>query len=212
MVRRIQQRLPTWLISAAVCLVLVGGAIAPLAPASAQTYSFDVGVDMPDYVVLWYFDQVDFDLTTVALTDYITGKEPASAGTKTATANFSGGGLDVDANLGAELGNPLTGNPRLWLTIPDAWAMRSVSASGDTRVSISIVERDATIAGPGNNRVRVQRARVAADGKEGSNIVLPSTGPTGQLWGEILLRVNINRARIAGTYSGIVVQITAENI
>ncbi len=209
---RTRQRVTAWMISAAVCLLLAIATVVQVAPASAQTLVYDVGVDFPDYVVLWYWDQITFDLTTAELTNYIVGKEPANVGHQSATVGLAGSTLGVDADIRSATGNPLTGGPRLWLTVPDAWAMRSVSASGDTQVSISIIERDATIAGPGNNRIRVQRARVAAAGREGTNIVVPSTGASGHIWGEILLRVNINRAKVSGTYSGIVVQLTAENI
>ena len=102
----------------------------------------------------------------------------------------------------------------LWLSVPDAWAIESVSASGDTQVSIKIKKRkkDATLPGPGKNKITLDQIQVEAAGSVGDNIVVPSTGSGGRLWGSIHLRVDIQKAKRAGLYSGIEVEIKAENI
>jgi len=212
--RRIQQRVPAWLIAAGVCLALVGSALAPVAPASAQTLLFDVGVNFPEYVILFYRDQINIQITTAALTSYLFGQSAIDAGTKTTAANFVGNRWIADAGIDAVVDDDLLNDPDdpLWLGVPNGWAIESVSLSGDTQVSISVRKKDGKLAGPGGNRIRVTDAEVAGASSRGSTIVVPSTGAGGILWGEIFLQVDISRANRAGDYDGIVVQILAENI
>ncbi len=212
--RRFQQRVPAWLISAGVCLALVASAMVPASPALAQSFLFDVGVNFPEYVVLWYWDQIDIEITTAALTNYLFGQSTINAGSQSITSRFAGSTLTVDAGIDGVVDDGVINDPdaRIWLGVPNAWAMRSVSSSGDTQVSVSVTRRSGRLAGPGRNRIRVRDAQVAAASSLGRSIVVPSTGSGGVLWGTIYLQVDISNAKRAGDYTGIVVEITAENI
>jgi len=214
MSREIQQRVPAWLIAVAVCLALVASAVAPATNASAQSLLFDVGVDFPEFVVLWYWDQINIDISSTELTNYLFGQTSIDAGTQTRAAGFVGGNLQVDVGIDTVVDDGVLNDPcePLWLGVTNAWALRSVSASGDTQVSIKVKEKRANLPGGGGNRIEVNDAQVAAASSVGSTIVVPSTGSTGLLWGTIFLQIDIQKALRAGQYSGIVVEITAENI
>ena len=120
--------MPAWLISAAVCLALLGSAVAP---ASAQSFVYDVGVDLPEYVVLWYWDQITIDITAAELTRHFFGQAAVDAGTQSTLAGSVGGGLSLDAGIDNVVDDGPTNDPddRWWLSVPDAWALESVSAS-----------------------------------------------------------------------------------
>lgn len=216
MVRSIQQRVPAWVITAGVCLALVGSAVAPAAPVSAQSFVYDIGVDFPEYVILWYWDQIMIDITTAQLTSYLFGQAAVDAGTQSSVASFAGPWMTVDGGIDSVVDDGLINDPGdpLWLGIANAWAMQSVSASGSTQVSIRIKKKkkDAKLPGDGGNKITAKAVQVGAAGVIGKQIAVPSTGWGVYLWGAIYLQIDITGAQRAGDYTGIEVEIKAENI
>lgn len=214
MVRRIQQRVPAWLIAAGVCLALVCSALVPMAPASAQSFLFDIDLDLPDYVILWYWDQITIDITAAELTSHFFGQSAIDAGTQSVAAGFVGNTLVADAGIDGVVDDDLLNDPSdlWWLTVPDAWALESVSESGFTEVSIRERDDRAVLIGPGGNEITLVGQEVEAGGNIGETIVVPATGVDVLLWGAIHLQVDITNANRAGDYVGIEIQIRVENI
>ena len=214
MLRGIQQRVPAWLISAGVCLVLACSALAPVAPVTAQSFLFDVGVNLPEYVIFWYWDQITIDITAAELTSHFFGGSAINAGNQSVIAGFVGNTLVADAGIGGVVDDDLLNDPAdpWWLIVPDAWALESVSESGFTEVSIKEKSRDADLPGPGGNVITLVDQAVEAAGNIGETIVVPATGVGVLLWGAIHLQVDITQANRAGDYVGIEIEIKVDNI
>ena len=216
MVRKIQQRVPAWLISVAVCLALVGSAVAPVAPVSAQSFVYDIGIDFPDYVTLWYWDQITIEITPAELASYLFGQAAVDAGSQSMVGGFAGARITADAGIDTVVDASVFNYPAdpLSVGVSNAWAMESVSASGITQVSIAFKKAKpvAKLLGPGGNQIRATGVQVEAAGVIGENIVVPATGAGGLLWGSIYLQLDITDATKAGDYGSIVVVIKAENI
>lgn len=211
---RIRRYPPAWSIQAGVCVLLVASAVAPVAPAAAQSLQFDIDVEFPDYVILWYWDQITIDITATELTDHFFGQSAIDAGAQSTTASLVGNRLVTDAGINGVVDDDLLNDPSdlWWLIVPDAWALESVSASGFTEVSIKDRDKNADLPGPGGNRIRLTGQEVEAAGNIGETIVVPSTGVGVLLWGAIHLQIDITEANRAGDYEGIEIEIEVENI
>jgi hypothetical protein len=194
-----------------VCLALVGSALLSVGSAAGQTLQYDVGIDFPNFVQFWYWDRIDIDISAAQLANAMFGGSSLGAGPKSTFGAFAGSLIEADSDIGSVVDDAGDPTDPLWLGVANAWAMRSVSASGLTQISIDITRRVAR--GPrATDRIRVTEAEVVADGVRGSTVVIPDTGRNGGFWGETWLRVDLSRARRAGLYSGIVLEITVENI
>jgi hypothetical protein len=124
---------------------------------------------------------------------------------------FVGGLIETDADIGSVVDDAGDPDDPIWVGVEFAWAMRSVSGSGQTQISVDIKKKDAK--GPSRgDRIRVDDAQVGAGGVYGGTIVVPDTGLGAEIWGETWLLLDISKAKSAGLYTGIVLEITVENI
>jgi hypothetical protein len=211
LLRHIERLLPARAVLGLVCLALVGSAAAPLAPASAQTLDYDVGVDFPEFVVLYFWDQITVDISATELATYMFGGTQVNAGSASSFGTFTGGGIRTDAKIDDVVDDGLLVDPDdpVWLGVANAWALRSVSSSGQTQVSIKVKKKDGK---QGRDKITAKTAHVSAASQVGKTIVVPSTGYSFIQWGNIYLELDLTKASTAGTYRGIEVEIKAENI
>jgi hypothetical protein len=104
-------RLRVKLLRLLVCLVVLTSAVPVSAPV-AQSLVYDVGVDFPEFVVLWYWDRMDLALTATQVTDAFFGGNQSNHGSQPVFGSMSGGAVEVDAGMGDVVDdNNLVGDP-----------------------------------------------------------------------------------------------------
>ncbi|NKB89539.1 MAG: hypothetical protein GKS06_15085 [Acidobacteria bacterium] len=196
---------------ALLCTALaLAGAIAP--PAAAQSLNIDVGVDLPDWIRLFYWDTIPLAIDAGDLVSTYFGSPAINAGTRGLTMNMQGGAFTGDATIGNVVDDDLIADPGSdfeWFPIQYAWALQAVSQSGQTQVSIRVRNRNANAGG--GARIRARDAMVGIGGAIARTISIQHSGYF-LTWGDAYLQLDLSRASRAGTYNGIRVEITAENI
>jgi hypothetical protein len=206
----LERRVPAKAVLVVVCLLLVGSAVAP---AVGQTLTYDVGIDVPEFVVLHYWDQIDFEIDETEFGElFIAGGPSISAGSNSVFASFNGTELAASAGIDQAVGGTPVSNQsgRVTLRAINGFAVRSITRRGRVSVEARLRQKNAT--GPtAGSAIRARKVKLSAPGVAAKRkIQIRSNGTI--VWGDIHLEVDLSDATVAGDYDGIRIEIKAESL
>jgi len=197
---------------------LAVGALALLAsaPALAQaTGSTTVSVQIPDIVILHYFSTVDVTIDANEMGSFLTGVPGDSSfdeGAGAAAATLTGGVLQADL---AMTPSALTGDPTAAvLLLQNAWAVRAVSLGNPgSQTQVGVTVTTPTMTNGGTSSMSISSAAVS-DGVSpaAATITFATPGLGTPEIGDVELTLDMTLASDAGTYTGGVFTLQAENI
>jgi len=198
---------------------LVVGAFALLiaSPAHAQaTGNTAISIDIPDLVILHYFDTVDVQLDAATMGNFLTGS-PLTAvtlvneGANGGLATLGLGQFELDLGIAPA---PLTGDPaNAILLLQNAWAVRSISGGANalTEVAITVPAASSTLTGGSGSSIEMVGADVDAGGGAAASVSFtPSLAPP--VTGDVVLTLDFSTTTAAGSHTGGVYSLTASNI
>jgi len=187
-------------------LLLVLLAAVASAPVMAITASTEIRINMPSMVILYYRDQVTFDVSDSQLAALV-GVSPNPYDEGTAT----GSGMTIDAGVA---GTTYTSPSSVTGTINNFWAVRSIGAPTEsTEVTVSIPTPSMS---NGTDTITLSSPLIRLTAGSFSGTVV-SFGPTGfggsaaQL-GDVQFTVDMSGATTSGMYDGAFVMISAVNV
>ena len=190
---------------AAVLLALTvpaGVAICPAAAAGTTAFK----VRLQPVTMLYYFSAIDLTLDSTALARLATPGAGTVLPAKALTAAAAGPGLAANAALVPKAANRMNA---VQLTIGNAWAVRSIGSARGGRTTVSARFSSGT------------RATLGGPAGSGAVIILSNLGvnpnrfaPTGldpakARQGALRMRLDLSRARSAGSYGTATIVITA---
>jgi hypothetical protein len=170
----------------------------------------NVSVDIPSLVILWYYGDVNVDISAADLAGVL----------------VSGASGNAAVNLGAALDQPaftpdlainptLDGDPTsVGLELRNTWAVLSIGRGGGGGTEVSVTLTNDTLTGPVGNTLTLAnvRAQSPSSGGAGSTINFPPTGFTGRETGDVLVDLDLSQASVEGAYTGGQITITATNL
>lgn len=197
------------LVRVSLLVCLIGALVAPTATAQA-TGNMNVSVDIPSLVILWYYGDVNVDISAADLAGVL----------------VSGASGNAAVNLGAALDQPaftpdlainptLDGDPTsVGLELRNTWAVLSIGRGGGGGTEVSVTLTNDTLTGPVGNTLTLAnvRAQSPSSGGAGSTINFPPTGFTGRETGDVLVDLDLSQASVEGAYTGGQITITATNL
>ncbi|MGY4877376.1 hypothetical protein ACLUEY_05755 [Vreelandella aquamarina] len=176
---------------------------APLA-AQAATGQTSVSFTLPGIVILHYAS----DITIEVPASYFGGADQSfdDSAAKTLT------GFDDDAAVTVTGGPTVAALENATTFIRNAWAVRSLSSSGNSQVAITLDNGTAT---GSSGTIAVSNPQVSADGATfGGTTTFASPGLSTSTaeYGDVSLDVDMSAAASAGTYTGVLYTVEATNI
>ncbi len=204
--------LGVWLLLALSLAIVPSGA-------SAQQQA-DVDIDMNGVVILHYFSQLNLTIPAATVTAWLnaTADQGARADSLSNTGVTLGRDVDI-VNNGADMTVDPRGN-RVVMHLNNVWAVRSINNSG-SQTQVAIAKSAGTVrlvhAVDNSKRIVVRNTRIRTSGGSwGTSTAFGPTGLFNPIVGDVRLRLNFNRATLAGTYSvagaGAVYTLTATNL
>ncbi|THD09952.1 hypothetical protein B1806_09855 [Metallibacterium scheffleri] len=180
-------------------------AVLPSIRAQAAPAATQFKVTLQPLTLLYYYSAIELDIDAAVLSKLATPAAGTRLPAKALTASASGATLSADAAIAPGKANPMN---NVLLTIDNAWAVRALgSRNAQTRVSARFQSGStATLNGPGGS---------------GASIVLRSLAVTPARFkptglgaaqahnGALRMRMNLSKAKVAGSYAGAVIVITA---
>ena len=177
----------------------------PGVPAQAAPAATQFQVTLQPVTLLYYYSAIELNIDAAMLSKLATPAAGTRLPAKALTASTSGAMLSANAAITPGRANPMT---NVQLTIDNAWAVRALgSRNAKTRVSARFQSGStATLNGPSGS---------------GASIVLRGLGvtptrftPTGlgaaqTRNGALRMRMNLSKAKAAGSYGNAVIVITA---
>jgi len=177
---------------------------APMA-AQAATGQTNVSFKLPGTIILHYVSDVTFDVPA----SYFGGADQAFDDDTPRTLT----GFDIDANVDLTDGPLDASIDTVTAYIRNAWAVRSMSASGQSQVAITLDNAAASHATAGT--IALSNAQVSADGTAfgvTTTFASPGMSRTNAEYGDVSLDLDMTNATSAGEYAGAEYTITATNI
>ncbi|XGA80710.1 hypothetical protein OR573_03370 [Halomonas sp. CH40] len=178
---------------------------APLA-GQAATGQTSVSFDLPGIIILHYVSDVTFDVPA----SYFGGADQAfdDSAAKTLINDF-----DDNASVDITGGPSEADIDAVTAFIRDAWAVRSMSSTGQSQVKITLDTATASHSTAGS--IALSNAQVSADGTT-FGVTTPFASPgmsrNNAEYGDVSLDLDMTNATSAGIYTGAQYTIEATNI
>ena len=191
---------------------LVVGAFALLiaSPVHAQaTGNTTVSIDIPDIVILHYFNTVDVQIDAAAMGSFLTGGPTAiDEGVDGGLATENTGQFEL--NLGM-IPTGLSNDPTsAVLLLQEAWGVRAIGNPGaNTDLTITV---PTPILANGGSQIAIAGAAVESGALSGPTILFPAPGLAPALIGDVRLTLNFTNTTAAGIHAGGVYTLTATNL
>ncbi len=190
----------------AILVTMTALALAALLPATASAQAtangtMAVDINLPNLIILYYYSDVTVNIDA---TDLVNGTGGVDLGDVTGT-----GGLTADLGItNPTLDSPLSNLSDVTLTLENAWAVRSLSTTGNVSVSLqsdqaslpgasgSIGINDVTVIDADSNSVTSTGPTTAA------SISIQSPGLVNAAVGDFAMGLDLTSTRSSGTYGG----------
>jgi len=189
----------------AVALTLAALAVASARPAAAGTTAFKVRLQ--PVTLLYYYSAIDLTLDSTALAKLATPAAGTMLPAKTLTATAAGQNLTANAAIAPRAANRLTA---VRLTISNAWAVRSIGSARGGRTTVSARfssgGRNATLNGPAGSGALIRLSKL---GVNPNRFAPTGLDPAKARQGALRMRLDLSRARSAGSYGTATIVITA---
>ncbi len=185
-------------------LALAALAVAGARPAVAGTTAFKVRLQ--PVTLLYYFSAIDLTLDSTALARLATPAAGTVLSAKALTATATGSGLTANAALVPKAANRMNA---VQLTISNAWAVRSIGSARGGRTTVSARFSSgsrATLGGPAGSGAVIILSNL---GVNPNRIAPAGLDPAEARQGALRMRLDLSRARSAGSYGTATIVITA---
>lgn len=191
-------------LSLAVSILFIGKATAS---AASQNGSTNVSIVLPDCIILHYYSAL-----TLNFSEYNDAIDQGGSNTwNVAWSGTADGGSQLSANTISQIVPDL-----VTLTIPNAWAIRGLSPSGNAKVTLTIVNNTLT---SGASKITIKNGAgdsLISDngGNSGTSITTSLKGITTSqaTIGNVRMTLDFSQTIQAGAHSGGQYKITAETI
>ena len=188
----------------AAALALAALAVADARPAAAGATAFKVRLQ--PVTLLYYFSAIDLTLDSTALAKLATPGAGTALPAKTLTATAAGQALTANAAIAPRAANRLTA---VRLTISNAWAVRSIGSARAGRTTVSARFSSgarATLSGPAGSGAVITLSNL---GVNPNRFAPTGLDPAKARQGALRMRLDLSRARSAGSYGTATIVITA---
>ena len=193
---------------------VMAGTILTSSPVHAQAQgSTDVDINFPSIVILHYYGNIDVQLTSTALGNFLAGT-PGNSGRDEGTAAPAAGGFTQDMAITPTFAGGNDPSSAI-LTLENAYHVRGITIGGGTgNISVDINTTSATLThanGAGSGTIDINGSSVqntALGLGPASSIDYPSPGLGGEP-GDIVLDLDLSNANEAGWYNDGVVLLQA---
>lgn len=177
-------------------------------PAFAQQTS--LSVNLPEVVILHYYSSIELSVEASELRALLLQGADETVDEGTATVL----GLAPDLNIDPEGTVPVgPEDPRLVpLILENAFAVRSLSVGGQTRVTGSILTSRSNHPATNASRIIARRIRLDLGGPLRQAVTIGSPGLLDPTIGGIHLALDLRNTRLSGSYTGITIQLSVENL
>lgn len=185
-------------------LALAALAVAGARPAAAGTTAFKVRLQ--PVTLLYYFSAIDLTLDSTALAKLATPGTGTALPAKTLAATAAGQTLTANAAIAPRAANRLTA---VQLTISNAWAVRTIGSARGGRTTVSArfsSGRNATLNGPAGSGAVIRLSNL---GVNPGRFAPTGLDPAKARQGALRMRLDLSRARSAGSYGTATIVITA---
>lgn len=192
--------------------IIAGGLMLPGQAHAQASGSTDVDINLPSILVLHYFSNVDVTISGGVLQTWLGAT--SDLGTQAGSGAVSGSTIQTDVDISGAAGYGPTNDPAaLLLTLQNAWAVRSLAATGES-TQVSITLDDGTLTHVGGATISVSSAGVRQSGGgafAGSTSFAPP-GLRNPKLGDVQLTLDLTSATTAGDYLDGQFTITVNNI
>ncbi|PWW83230.1 hypothetical protein CR164_01330 [Prosthecochloris marina] len=202
------------IVTLAALLLTSFGKVGHATVVSGATGSTDVSVNLSGIVILHYISGItlNFDnLSGVGIDEGVgTWDVTWADGEASGTAGLTNSNLDSSAS------EPEDG--KITVHIPNVWAVRGISSSGNAEVSVALTTPTITNTTSGSSATITITAAQVKHGSSTSNGSNPINVPLGGILksqaeiGDVNLTLDMSSANATGTYTGGVYTITAEAV
>jgi hypothetical protein len=194
------RRLRTLAMAALLLPAMLVGVGAQAAPAAAQ-----FKVILQPVTLLYYYSAIDLNIDAAVLSRLATPAAGTRLAAKALTANASGATLSANAAIAPGKAKAMN---NVLLTIDKAWAVRALgSRNAQTRVSARFQSgATATLDGPSGSGARIVLRGLAVTS---ARFKPTGLGAAQAHDGALRMRMNLSNAKVAGSYAGAVIVITA---
>jgi flagellin-like hook-associated protein FlgL len=173
--------------------------------AATKTGTTNITIVLPDLVILHYFSDL-----TLSFEQYSQSVNEGTAGSYNVqwTGTTEGGNAMTTSSIKDVLPGIVS------MTIPNAWAVRGLSPSGNARVEISVGEELLT---SGNSRIRILSNNIEINdnaGHSGKSITtaLDGIAATSATIGNVKMTLDFSETSLAGAHTGGSYMITATTL
>jgi hypothetical protein len=188
----------------AAALALAALAVAGARPAAAASTAFKVRLQ--PVTLLYYFSAIDLTLDSAALAKLATPAAGTALPAKALTATAAGQTLTANAALVPKAANRMNA---VQLTISNAWAVRSIGSARGGRTTVSARFSSgarATLSGPAGSGAVITLSNL---GVNPNRFAPTGLDPAKARQGALRMRLDLSRARSAGSYGTATIVITA---
>ncbi len=191
-------QIAAWLALAALAIV----AVRPATAAGATAFK----LRLQPVTLLYYYSAIDLTLDSTALAKLATPAAGTALPAKALTATAAGQNLTANAAIAPRAANRLTA---VQLTLSNAWAVRSIGSARGGRTTVSArfsSGRNATLNGPAGSGALIRLSNL---GVNPGRFAPTGLDPAKARQGALRMRLDLSRARSAGSYGTATIVITA---
>lgn len=199
------------IVTLAALLLTSFGKVGHATVVSGAKGSTDVSVNLSGIIILHYISGITLDFETLS-----EGIDEGSSGTWDVTwadGEASGGTGLTTGTLTSSAVSESDGS--ITVHIPNVWAVRGISSSGNAEVSIALTTPTITNATPASSAtITITQAELQQASNEGTNIEVQLGGilKSQARIGDVSLTLDMSSANATGSYTGGVYTITAEAV
>ncbi|NTW55652.1 MAG: hypothetical protein HGB20_01245 [Chlorobiaceae bacterium] len=193
--------------------VLIFSALSLLRPASSyaaagqsSSGTADISATVPDFIILHYYSSLNLTFATPT-------SEALNEGTSNLNVTWAG------ESTGSQLATGTLMNASLELdgatktvTVPNVWAIRGFSKSGNASVTITVpTDKGVLATSDGTSKIVMSNVRVSNNGNTAATITAALNGITRSraTIGSVLMDMNFDQTKKSGLHSGGQYLITA---
>lgn len=195
-----------WISGAFLTAFLAFGGLGQVHAQAVGDTNFDISLE--GIVVLHYYSSFDINLDSDALGNFLLGAAGDGSVDEGAAGTLTGFDVDLAITPSALTGNPASAP----LILRNAWAVRSITTSGQTDISVSVPAAGATLTEAGSSdTISVTDADVGDNtAQANSTYTFNSPGLFSPQFGAVRLTLDMSNAQTVGDYTGGQFRLTAQ--
>lgn len=192
--------------------VLLIGSMLPNAAHAQASGATDVDIELPSILVLHYFSNVDIQVSGNVLQTWL--GVTSDAGIASGAGAVAGTSIQTDLSIAGDGDYTPTNDPTaVPLTLLNAWAVRSLAATGES-TQVTIAVNDNTLSHTGGDTITVSSGgvRVTGGGAFAGSASFSPPGLAAPQRGDVQLTLDLSNATLSGAYDDGQYTLTVNNI